>query len=202
MSWFSRLFGCDEKLNLVCDGDSRTYGWTRIPGNTGYAMEDYEVSSPTYPQQLALDCNVTRVANLGVAGATTAQILQHPIPTPISGYRNLLIEWGCVNDILTGVSIATSRANIAAYLQSRHAAGWEVAFMNEPPCAYENPDMPWSSADEAWRREWNAWLPSITSSVIDLSSLGDPAIWSSDGLHPTPSGYATIGNLAARWVKK
>lgn len=193
-------------VNVVCDGNSRTYGVGATHG-----VNDY-------PTQLeALLPAAWNVTNIGVGGENIDNMVARAAATDAlltsDAAANILIAWEACNqykDHRTAVGAAGAagvHASLAAYCAARKAAGWTVVVCTEITAQSEatRPSF------DAFRDEFNELMrvnyPAYAHALIDLAAdtrigtltaaqaLADTTYFF-DGTHLKPAGYAVVAELA------
>jgi len=176
-------------VNLLCDGDSLT---------AGYYTANHATDS--YPSQLAVLLNTANLANEGVAGATSTNVLSHAIPAVMAGVSNFYLLWIGTNDLLLSTSLATLEGNVSTRIAAVVAAGYTPILFTLPHTAYTGSPTPPSNYDSQ-RLLYNTWLKANFLNVVDLAA--DPRLQTptdttiySDGLHMTTLGYSYVAQDA------
>ncbi len=185
-------------MRYVALGDSYTIG-TSVPPRERFP-DQLVASMAAHGQSLQL------VANLGVNGYTSADVVAAELPVVDAlepGFVTLLIG---VNDVVRAVSLATYEANVATILETllarlpaRRLVTIAIPDYTVTPAGgeYGDPDTQRAAIDAANRAM--ARLSEARSvpfvDIVDLSrSAGeDRTLVASDGLHPSGAQYA-------RWV--
>lgn len=99
---------------------------------------------------------------------------------------NVVIPWGCINDLSSSVTPATCYGNIQSYCIARHAVGWKCIAVT----------IPSSQFIEHTREQLNAMLRAdhsfadafvdFTGTPLDCDGCWSNTTWfQSDGVHPT-----------------
>lgn len=183
-------------LRYVALGDSYTIG-------TSVAEAD------RWPNQLvALLPDLELVANLGVNGYTSRDLIERELPELARLQPEFLTVLIGVNDVVQGVPAATYRANVALILDEVVAAtGADRALVVTTPDYTVTPagadygDPARQSAAIRRTNAVNAELAAqrgiVVVDIYDLSLLAadDRSLVASDGLHPSGAQYA-------RWVER
>ncbi len=189
-SWFGQL-NCDS-------GTSN--------GTTGvYCMGDSQTSAD-YPPLLATSLGSGySVADTGVGGENTAQMLARFIPDVTSQTKdNYVIIMGGTNDIFQGVSTETIKANLQAIYNAAKAEGSIVIALTITPAGFRG-------AKKTTQTEINSWImakPANVDFVVDTyAALDNPAnpnnlitAYSLDGTHYTSAGNSKVLSAIHRAV--
>lgn len=192
----------DSTGQIICLGDSLTFGQN---ASTVTATTPANPVATSYPGRLQNYLNAgsktVDVVPLGLSGQTlvdlvtpqgaaTTSYLQdwcaHLSPArQAAGLADVLALWAGVNDITTGISLATMQATALTAVAMVHSAGGKISMQTTIPWAGY-----FGTAQETQRLAWNAWLLANTAGfdlVIDMSQIADPG---NGGYHPyqDPSG--------------
>lgn len=147
-----------------------------------------------------------RLLNLGISGATLADVIAAELPVMADVTPALVTLWPGVNDLRSGVPLDAFRARLDDVLA--RSSAWEkttVVVLTIPDLRY----LPaFASADpstlDATVREWNAAIADAVARhgaiLVDLYGpsleLADhPEYVSADGFHPSSAGYRRIAEL-------
>ena len=174
--------------NLMCDGDSLTYGY----GSR---------ANRSYPSQLGLSSSI-QVWNLGLAGQTMASMVTVAAtlvdPNFVSGQTNVLVIWGGTNDLFGGTAPATVYADLSSYISARCSAGWnKIAVLT---C------LPRTGDNETNRATYNSLITANTAGadvVVDVASNSDLSndtngtYFYTDDTHLTAAGYAIVAGMVS-----
>jgi lysophospholipase L1-like esterase len=143
--------------------------------------------------------------NLGVHQATTGDILRHQLPAALVNKAAVIGVVGGVNDLVSAYDPAGFRRNVVAILGGLAGPGTTVLTITFP-------DIPGNLAvPESFRAllrgrfaEANDVLreAATRSGALCLDLAADqawngPALWDSDGLHPSPAGHHRFAETAA-----
>lgn len=173
---------------LICDGDSLTFGWP-------------EPANYTYPVQAALNPG-WRGVNVGANGKSSAAMLANA-PTTVDPLfdpalaRNVVVAWIGTNDLLTSVPLATIQSNIVAYVNGRRAVGFQVVLCTLTPTLYATRPATY----DAQRVALNGWIISGASGANVVCDSGNSPIlndpldtyrYSTDKIHLTKYGYHAV----------
>jgi lysophospholipase L1-like esterase len=192
----SKLF---KMVNIVCDGNSITYGVGYGPGLT-------------WPQQLAtlapwaaIGSNL-HVYNFGVNSQTT-QNMQSDAATQIDPLYdpaavNILIAWEIRNDVQNGLVGVTPRQavdHMKAYCLARKAVGWKVIVVDilhsnfvAGGASQEDEDLinaNYDACNTIVAGEWQEWADGYVHMMADsrLANPHDATVYY-DGIHPNGLG--------------
>jgi len=180
------------KVNLICDGNSLTFGTGSTAGND-------------YPSQLrTLLGSGYWVTNVGVGGKTTAQMISGGAATVDTRQdswnpRNWLIAWEGTNQL--PVSTAEESYDLLVqYCQERRAAGANKIIVGTM--------LPADGRSEVERQEYNDLIRTNWDSFADaFADVGDdPTIgqtgdnlnltyYNADKVHMTDAGYAVVAGI-------
>lgn len=153
----------------------------------------------------------TRLLNLGISGATIADILRAELPPALDAKPRWITLWPGVNDLRRGVALTAFSADLEQVLQQIDAARIEPApqiiLLTIPDLRHlaafsrnQAPDL------DATVHQWNAAIVAAAkrhgAHVIDLYAHGPdlathPEYISGDGFHPSSSGYRRIADLVS-----
>jgi lysophospholipase L1-like esterase len=178
---------------VVFYGDSITDAWGRAPGTTFFPGKPY--------------------VNRGISGQTTAQMLVRFQQDVIDLQPAAVVILAGTNDIAGNTGLATPAMiedNVRAMTTLAQCAGIRVILASVLPTT----DYPWHPGlQPAGKiRALNDWLKTYAAShgatYLDYySALAnadggmDPKL-ASDGVHPTPAGYAIMAPLAQRAITR
>ncbi len=167
---------------IVCVGDSITEGFAD-PDNWPYHLK-------------ARLGGEWEVVDQGVGGAFTADMLDR-IDAALALNPHFVIVAGGMNDLTNGEPLETIQVNIAAMCTRVETYGAVPVLCTVTP----------TSERLAQHDALNAWITEYARlngyDVIDFYAVinnksnpgySDPALVLSDGKHPTPAGYAAMGN--------
>ncbi|MFM2254180.1 MAG: hypothetical protein RJB68_2517 [Pseudomonadota bacterium] len=194
------------KPNFVAIGDSICEGKTLFSPNQTLALTNDEstwqrnaVLAPTFRNNL--------IVNKGVGGQSSTQILARIAEATREGPRVVFLH-ASSNDEATGVSQTTRTSNIQASMDAITAAGQQVILLNAmygKSGGADNSPTPdlrdymttwWTT--KAASLSGNYMAIDIMASIIDGSGFMQSGLTQSDGIHPTPAGYAAIGDSIER----
>lgn len=153
----------------------------------------------------------TRLVNLGVSGATLADVLAEQLPVARDAAPRWVTIWPGPNDLRNGVPLGAFSARLDTLLGQlaalrRPGQPVELVVLNlpdlraAPAFAGINP-----SALDAEVRAWNAAIAAAASrhgaTLVDLYATMNelaqhPEYISADGFHPSSAGYRRIADLA------
>ncbi len=154
----------------------------------------------------------TRLLNLGISGATLADVIAAELPVMADVTPALVTLWPSVNDLRAGVPLEAFRAQLDEVLAwSSERENTTVVVLNIPDLRY----LPaFASADpdalDATVREWNVAIAEVVARhnaiLVDLYGpsleLADhPEYVSDDGFHPSSAGYRRIADLVLRAIE-
>lgn len=200
---FAYLNRPSSLAQIICDGDSLTYGYDST--NT--------FSAPVkncYPFQLnRLLGDSLKILNFGVPSQTLVQ-MQSDAATQIDTLldavtwpnRNVLICWGGTNDIFGGATDATALASLMTYCAARRAAGWKVIVLTMLTRA----DV--TGGAETYRLNFNASIvanwQTFADALVDVAGMSQlqtntntPYFDATDHTHLTVYGYGVIAKAVA-----
>ncbi|RZL28604.1 MAG: GDSL family lipase [Sphingomonas sp.] len=147
------------------------------------------------------------IVDRGISGQTTPQMLVRFRDDVIALHPKAVHIMAGTNDIAgnTGAAtMSTVQGNIASMAELAHAHGIKVILASTPPAAA----FPWSPSKRPAPQiaELNAWLRGYAKvngytyvdyhAVLTTPEGGMKPGLSSDGVHPTPAGYAIMKPLA------
>lgn len=167
---------------IVCVGDSITEGFAD-PDNWPYHLKT------------RLDGD-WEVVDQGVGGAFTADMLDR-IDAALELNPHFVIVMGGLNDLTNGEPLDATKVNIAAMCTRVEAYGAVPVLCTVTPTSER---LAQHDALNAWIKEYarlNGYDVIDFYAVINNKSnpgYSDPALVFSDGKHPTPAGYAAMGN--------
>jgi lysophospholipase L1-like esterase len=204
-----------QRSQVVCDGDSLTYGVGATHGSSDY---------PTVMTGL-LNSSVWSVGgNLGVSGQPVGPASQNPsmlyAAAQSSGIdslydagkaANVCLCWGGNNDIRLGADAPTVLGRLQSYCASRRAAGWKVLVFTILPCTGSG----YASGFEAIRNAlnislratWHTFCDGLVDVAADsrIGVLGEEqqsTYYYTDHIHLNPAGYAIVADYAAAAVSQ
>jgi lysophospholipase L1-like esterase len=185
---FSGLSGCAKKeikniasrgTNIICFGDSITFGYGVQPG------EDY-------PSTLAKLIK-TPVINAGIDGDTTTEALKRLKSDCLERQPLLvIIEFGG-NDFLRGIPRNVTLNNIQEMVQKVQQAGAMAAIADISAGMFMADYR--SSLKKLARQEDAIFIPSILSGIITNPQM------KSDFMHPNAEGYKLVAQKISRFIE-
>jgi len=165
-------------VNIICFGDSITFGYGVEPG------EDY-------PSALAKLMSIP-VINMGIDGDTSSEAVKR-IETDVLDRNPLLvlIEFGG-NDFLRRIPKETTLSNVAEMIERIQARGAMVAIVDISAGMFL---VEYRKAFSKLAREKEAiFIPSILSGIITNPSF------KSDFIHPNANGYKIVAQRIYRSI--
>jgi lysophospholipase L1-like esterase len=202
VAWWSRAaVRAVEPATYVALGASDAVGvGADDPASQGWVPQLYR----TLPDSAHL-------LNLGISGATLADVLRAELPPALDARPRWITLWPGINDLRQGVTLAAFSGNLEQLL---HRV--DVAQLDPPPLVVllTIPDLRHLHAFrdiappelDATVRRWNAAITAAAgrhgARVVDLYAHGPdlaahPDYISADGFHPSSSGYRRIAEIAA-----
>lgn len=183
----------DSALNIVCAGNSLTYG---------YDLSD--PSTQSFPAQLDTMLVNATILNAGINGISTEQMQSDFIP--VLGKRNIVIAWEIGNDIFwNGRSAADAVDSFKVYCDKITASGFSVYVLTLP--ARNNYYMgyqmtPGGDDSTAYNSKINAanvllrQMPNVIDIAADkrLSKYSD-TYFLYDHVHISAAGYNVIAEM-------
>lgn len=145
------------------------------------------------------------VRNLGTYQATTQDVVEAQLPRALAGKPPLIGVIVGVNDLVTGYDPRRFRRNLATIFGS-------LSGMDTAVCTANYPDIPGNlPVPDGFRKllrdrfaEANGVLAEVTAATgtLCLDLAADPewrnrAMWSADGLHPSPLGHRRFAEAIA-----
>ena len=164
--------------NIICFGDSITFGYGARPG------EDY-------PTELAKLLN-TPVINAGIDGDTTSTALKRISSDVLEKEPRLVIIEFCGNDFLHKVPIELTVQNIRQMIEVAQAKGAMVALVDISAGMFLS-DYRKVFAKLAREKEV-IFIPEVLNRIITNPSM------KSDFLHPNAKGYKLIAQRVQRAI--
>jgi acyl-CoA thioesterase-1 len=188
--------GGASRVRYVALGDSYT---------VGTAVSEAE----RWPNQLAAGLpQIELVANLGVNGFTSGDVIEVDLPQLAALRPELVSLLIGVNDVVQGVPEASYRRNVGAILDEleRHVGAERVLVVTTPdytvtPAGADYGDPARQSAAVRANNAINTELATargiVVADIYDLSlrAATDRTLVAGDGLHPSGAQYA-------RWVER
>lgn len=160
----------------------------------------------------------TPLVNLGVSGATLADVLSDQLPVARDGAPRWVTIWPGPNDFRNGVPLATFTAQLeqllAALAPDEVNRSRTVAVVTMPDLrvlpSFTRTD---AATLDAQVREWNAAIATIVARhapyavLVDLYASSDefaahPEYLSGDGFHPSSAGYRRIADLTLDTLRR
>jgi lysophospholipase L1-like esterase len=191
------------KPNIVSIGDSITEGATLyapdyLEGLTNYAS--------TYQGYANIYTNVRNniIVNKGIGSQNSSQIDGRLASVLADATPAVVFLQASANDYGAGFTLSQRTVNIQNSITKIVNAGAKVALIN---AVYPNADAGgiFPAAPDYYRDWWEIELSSITnanikidwmegSGILSGGTYMDTAFTQADGVHPTPTGYALLGN--------
>jgi lysophospholipase L1-like esterase len=148
----------------------------------------------------------TQLVNLGVNGATLADILQLELPVAVDAHPSLVTIWPGVNDLRGGVPLDAFAERLDSLLGALSALDdVTVIVVNIPDLRFVPAfDAIGPDALDAHVRDWNATIADAATRhgahIVDVYGPGlelaaHPEYVSADGFHPSNDGYRRIAEL-------
>lgn len=188
-------------MNLLCVGDSVTYGYDVAPQNRW----TYIVAKRTG----------IHICNEGVCGDTTAGMLQRMQMINLRDYDAVCVMGGS-NDILQDEPLEHSKAHMLYMMQQITDAG-KPLFIGIPPLTkIESAFFGWQKRNDVERHNmilqtYRQWLliqcPLYGAVPIDFykrildAEAADKTSYYADGVHPNEAGYAIMAEEAIRCLQ-
>lgn len=146
------------------------------------------------------------VANVAQGGLTSAQILANTSAALATSPNYVIGHDWWINDILNGVSLATSKANHLAIIALCNAAGATTILTDYPGLDAET-----TTAMKVQHAQMVAWLESIQGpgflfvpicdAIVEIAT-GRPESWATyDGTHPSVRGAHALGERLAEYLR-
>jgi lysophospholipase L1-like esterase len=148
------------------------------------------------------------IRNLGVHGATTSDVLDRQLPGALAGKPPLI-------GVVVGVNDLVSAYEPARFADNLHTLFTALSGMDTTVVTADYPDIPANlPVPPAFRQllrdrfaEANAVLHEVTAAngthclrLAAAPEWADRAMWSADGLHPSPLGHRRFAEEAAGLV--
>ena len=199
--------GPSAALLYVALGDSTVEGIGATSAATTYVGQLHRRLRGIYPE--------ARMLNLGVGGATSADVLARQLPRAVTLAPQLVTLSIGPNDITTQVPLAEYERNVAAILDRLAASPDAVVVVNSLPDLVVTPRFRNHEAKPAIARLTVAFNEALerqarrhAAELVDLyhpSRVEVPAqpelIWR-DGYHPSDAGYARWAELMWAGVER
>lgn len=198
--WISPTLPSSHVVNVLCDGDSITYGQT------------WTDAQHTYPYLLGGQAGATyggtgaSITNLGHSGDTLATIIGRGATTDThydgAKTQNLLFIMGGTNDLTDTSTVNATFLELLQYCDSRRAAGWQVIVHTLFDA------LPRAPGFDAARTAYNALIRLMRQrlgvAIVDCgasfamgrSGPQDAANFGADGEHPNAAGNQILANYA------
>jgi acyl-CoA thioesterase-1 len=160
----------------------------------------------------------TQLLNLGVSGATLADMLADQLPIAVDTAPRWVTIWPAPNDFRNGTSLATFTQQLEQVLTALQPAELNqqrtIAVVTLPDLrslpSFAQSDQ---TALDARVREWNAAIAEVVGRhapyavLVDLyaswAELGQhPEYISGDGFHPSSAGYRRIADLVLDTLRR
>ena len=184
----------------VALGDSTVEGVGATSRSRNYVSRIHERLRAVYPS--------ARVANLGVGGATSADVRARQLDRAIELRPHLVTLAIGPNDITTQVHLATYEQNLAAILARLRGETTAVVVVNLIPDLAVTPRFRGSRLREAVGQQTIAFNTALErkgrahrAELVNLYSASQrevplrPELISADGYHPSDAGYARWAEL-------
>lgn len=185
-------------ITYVAIGASDTFGiGTNDPYDDNWAND----------LAILLGPNHVHLINTGIPGITIHDVLNIELPIAVDAHPDLVTIWLGVNDIVANVPVSNYAADLNTLFRSLRASASHarIAIANIPDLTL----LPYfSSTDPAkLRAQVQAYNAAISTDVqqyrailVDLTQesfniRSHPEYISSDGLHPTSTGYEQLARL-------
>ncbi len=188
-------------MNLLCIGDSITYGYDAAPQNR-------------WTYILARQTGI-RVCNEGVCGDTTAGMLQRMQMINFMDYDAVFVMGGS-NDILLDEPLEHIKAHMQCMMQQVTDKG-KPLFVGIPPLTKrESAFFGWQRREDVERHNtvlqiYRQWLLAqcplygavpidFYKRILDAEAAGTTPCYA-DGVHPNEAGYAIMAEEAAQRIQ-
>jgi len=144
----------------------------------------------------------SRLLNLGVSGSLLHQALDQQVPVAVDVDPDLVTVWLSVNDYTGRVRLEQYETDLDALLGALRAASDAVILVGNVPDLSALPIA--SRLDLRDVDRWNATIDAVSArhgaTVVDLHGTWQevkdhPEYISSDGFHPSTSGYARLADV-------
>lgn len=186
-------------MNVVCVGDSLTYGAGSSTGNT-------------YPQQLAALNTFATVSNQGISGVSVTQLFSTAAVVDAiynANKLNVCVVWCGTNDLYLNLASgigATTFAALSTYCQARRAAGFKVIVVDMIARNVSTNQSLFNTE----RASFNSLLANGYKSFADafvslssqatLSDYSNTTYFQNDGVHLKDAGYAIVAAAVLRGI--
>jgi lysophospholipase L1-like esterase len=195
-----RITTADQRI-IVCDGDSRTVGYT---GGTAYPYSSHLGLGATYTVYNTANGGATMTYNTGVdCKADVAYANVDPYYNNI-GVKNIVVIWAGINDMYSWDKEYTYTYNaLVEYCKQRRAKGWEVIVCTEINCTDAAIDdsrrINYNNAIRLNYQGFADWLCDLgnTAHFNTATSHEDLSYYLADGTHLTATGYQAIANAVS-----
>jgi lysophospholipase L1-like esterase len=194
-----KLTEVDGKI-VVCDGDSRTVGYT---GGTVYPYSDHLALDATYHIYNTANGGATLTYWSGVDWKADLAYQNVDKYLANTGVSNIVVIWAGVNDMyVNDVSATLAYRGIRAYCEQRRQKGWKVIVCTEINCTD-------ASIGDTRRLDFNTLVRNNWTSFADyLCDLGNTSPFNTatshenltylaDGVHLTAAGYQVIATTVS-----
>jgi lysophospholipase L1-like esterase len=200
---------------VVCDGDSLTYGTGAVHGTSDYPTLMTALLNPNY---------WSMGGNLGVSGQPVGPVGTNPsmlyaaaqgggIDSLYTGAlaNNVCLAWGGNNDIRLGADAATVLARLQSYCAGRKQKGWKVLVFTILPCTGNGYAASFESIRNALnialRATWHSFCDGLVDVAADsrIGVLGEEVqttYYYTDRIHLNAAGYAIVAAYAAAAVNQ
>jgi lysophospholipase L1-like esterase len=179
--------------NIVLDGDSITTGDGPTPSSMSSSYGNYlrisGAGSAPYVRNVSVDSKGLGVGIAAISAGTVETMIATGTsvvdPMFVSGIPNLVVIWGCTNDIaIGGRTPAQCITDMTTYVANRHAAGWKVLVVpalsrniaGDPSLQILNQSLNTVGADG---------VVALPPSLVNTTSWNDTQLFQSDGIHPS-----------------
>jgi len=144
----------------------------------------------------------SRYVNLGVSGSLLHQALDQQLPVAVDADPDLVTVWLSVNDYIGRVRLDQYESDLDAMLGRLRAGTDAVILVGNVPDLSALPIAPRLDLRDVDR--WNATIDAVSArhgaTVVDLHATWQeakdhPEYISSDGFHPSTSGYARLAEV-------
>ena len=156
----------------------------------------------------------TQLLNLGVSGATLADVLRDQLPVAVDAEARWVTLWPGPNDFRNGVSLATFTEQLEQILVALRAPSADRVNRSRTIAVVTMPDLralpSFARSDPAALdtrvRQWNGAIAEVVGRhapgaiLVDLYGgaaefAAHPEYVSADGFHPSTAGYRRIAGL-------
>lgn len=151
----------------------------------------------------------TALLNLGISGATLADVLRAELPPALDAQPRWVTLWAGVNDLRGGVGLPTFSAQLETALAAfdRQQPRPTVVVLNVPdlrqlpafagraPADLDATVGRWNAAIAAAAQQHGALLVDLYAHSAEVTA--NPAFISADGFHPSSLGYERIAAFVA-----